>query len=83
MPALFAIVAMALAVAVSPPPLRFPAMVFMENNTWDGPKREGLNFTIEQEHARQVQIASDYQLVVMGWGEDQVSIARHSLVYHE
>lgn len=50
----------------------FPSMVFMENNTADGPSREGLNFTIEQEHARQVAIASNYQLVIMGWGEDQV-----------
>jgi hypothetical protein len=49
----------------------FPSMVFMENNTADGPSREGLNFTIEQEHARQLLIASNYQLVVMGWGEDQ------------
>ena len=32
----------------------FPAMVFMENNTCDGPRREGLNFTIKQEHDRQV-----------------------------
>ena len=53
--------------AVSP----FPSMVFMENNTADGPNREGLNFTIEQEHARQLLIASKYQLVIMGWGEDQ------------
>jgi hypothetical protein len=50
----------------------FPSMVFMENNTADGPKREGLNFTIEQEHARQLLIASSYQLVIMGWGEDQM-----------
>ena len=41
----------------------FPSMVFMENNTWDGPKREGLNYTVEQEHARQILIASNYQLV--------------------
>ena len=31
-------------------PRPFPSMVFMENNTWDGPRREGLNFTLEQEH---------------------------------
>ena len=37
--------AAAAAGAVSP----FPSMVFMENNTADGPNREGLNFTIEQE----------------------------------
>ena len=49
----------------------FPSMVFMENNTADGPNREGLNYTIEQEHARQIAIASNYQLVIMGWGEDQ------------
>lgn len=46
-------------------------MIFMENNTWDGPKREGLNFTIKQERDRQVAIASKYQLVITGWGEDQ------------
>eukprot|EP01043_Picozoa_sp_COSAG02_P067673 COSAG02_NODE_10958_length_1824_cov_10.888696_3_plen_201_part_00 len=57
--------------AAAVPPV-FPSMVFMENNTADGPGREGLNFTIEQEHARQVAIASNYQLVIMGWGEDQV-----------
>jgi hypothetical protein len=60
------------AAAGAVPPAVFPSMVFMENNTADGPRREGLNFTIEQEHARQVAIASNYRLVIMGWGEDQV-----------
>ena len=30
------------------------SMVFMENNTLDGVRREGLNFTLPQEHAAQV-----------------------------
>jgi hypothetical protein len=68
---MMALLPMVMAAAAAAPSLPFPAMVFMENNTWDGPKREGLNFTLEQEHDRQVAIASNYQLVIMGWGEDQ------------
>lgn len=30
------------------------SMIFMENNTLDGTNREGLNFTLAQEHAAQV-----------------------------
>ena len=46
-------------------------MVFMENSTYDGVHREGLNFTIEQEHAAQVAEAAHYSMVIVGWGEDE------------
>ena len=67
---LLSLAAVAAAMEVANQP--FPSMVFMENNTADGPAREGLNFTVQQEHVRQIEIASNYQMVIMGWGEDQV-----------
>ena len=43
----------------------------MENSTYDGAHREGLNFTIEEEHAAQVAEATHYSMVIVGWGEDE------------
>lgn len=41
-------------------------MVFMENNTVDA-KREGLNFTIEEMHAHQIEQASHYPMAWLTW----------------
>ena len=57
-------------------------MVFMENNTKDA-AREKLNFTIEEMHAAQIEEASHYRMVVMGWGEDEGDLNTDSPYAHE
>ena len=44
----------------------FPSMIFFENSTLDGKA----NYTEDQLHHDQVQLAGHYNLAIAGWGED-------------
>jgi len=48
----------------------FPSMIFFENGTHNGTAA----YSQEQMHKDQVELASHFQLAIVGWGEDQDSI---------